>query len=178
MLFNSFVFFIFLGIVLPVFYKINSKNGKNLFLVIVSYIFYGYWDWRFCSLLAISTIIDYFVGKAIYNSSQKNNRKFYLIISVASNLGILSFFKYFNFFVDSFQTMSNYFHINMDYLHLNILLPVGISFYTFQTLSYSIDIYRGKLKPTNNFIEFALFVSFFPQLVSDPFERPNLCFHN
>lgn len=171
MLFNSFIFFIFLGIVLPIFYILPSKKSKNIFLVLASYFFYGYWDWRFCSLLAISTIIDFIIGQKLFNTSNDKKRKLFLIISLISNLGILGFFKYFNFFVDSFQSMSENFGWNLDYLHLNILLPVGISFYTFQTLSYTIDIYRKKLEPTNNFIDFALFVSFFPQLVAGPIER-------
>ena len=171
MLFNSFVFFIFLGVVLPVFYILPSKQSKNIFLVIASYFFYGYWDWKFCSLIAISTIIDYTVGKLMYNSVSERRRKNLLLISLVSNLGILGFFKYFNFFVDSFQDLATGFGLELDFLHLNILLPVGISFYTFQTLSYTIDIYRKKLKPTDNFIDFSLFVAFFPQLVAGPIER-------
>ncbi len=171
MLFNSFIFFIFLGIVLPIFYLLPNKSSKNIFLLFASYFFYGYWDWRFCSLLAISTIIDFWVGKTLFKTQNNHKRKLLLIISLISNLGILGFFKYFNFFVDSFQTMSANFGWNVDYLHLNILLPVGISFYTFQTLSYTFDIYRKKIEPTNNFIDFALFVSFFPQLVAGPIER-------
>lgn len=171
MLFNSFIFFIFLGIVLPIFYVLPNKSSKNLFLVIASYFFYGYWDWRFCSLLAISTIIDFIIGQKLFNTTNDKKRKMFLIISLISNLGILGFFKYFNFFVDSFQSLSENIGWNLDYLHLNILLPVGISFYTFQTLSYTIDIYRKRLEPTNNFIDFALYVSFFPQLVAGPIER-------
>ena len=171
MLFNSFVFFIFLGIILPIFYSLPSKNSKNLFLLISSYFFYGYWDWRFCSLLAISTIIDFLVGRQLFKTINIRRRKQLLIISLFSNLGILGFFKYFNFFIDTFQNIFEGFGSNIDYLHMNILLPVGISFYTFQTLSYTIDIYRKRLEPTNNFIDFALFVAFFPQLVAGPIER-------
>lgn len=171
MLFNSFIFFIFLGIVLPTFYILPDKKSKNIFLLFASYFFYGYWDWRFCSLLAISTIIDFHVGKQLFKTSDEKKRKWLLTISLFSNLGILALFKYFNFFIDSFQNISESFGYNLDYLHLNIILPVGISFYTFQTLSYTFDIYRKKLKPTNNFIDFALFVAFFPQLVAGPIER-------
>lgn len=171
MLFNSFIFFIFLGVILPIFYILPSKQSKNIFLLFTSYLFYGYWDWRFCSLLAISTIIDYCIGKQLFKTRDSKKRKFLLVISLCVNLGILGFFKYFNFFVDSFQNISQNIGYNIDYLHLNILLPVGISFYTFQTLSYTIDIYRKRLKPTNNFIDFALFVAFFPQLVAGPIER-------
>ncbi len=171
MLFNSFIFFIFLGIVLPIFYVLPNKSSKNLFLLIASYFFYGYWDWRFCLLLALSTFIDFFIGKMLFNSVNEKKRKSLLFLSLLSNLGILGFFKYYNFFVDSFQTFSNNLGWNVDYLHLNIILPVGISFYTFQTLSYTLDIYRKKLEPTNNFVDFALFVAFFPQLVAGPIER-------
>ncbi|HEY9116113.1 MAG TPA: MBOAT family O-acyltransferase [Bacteroidales bacterium] len=171
MLFNSFIFFIFLGIVLPIFYALPGKKSKNLFLVLASYFFYGYWDWRFCSLLALSTAIDFFIGLYLDKTTGKKKRKILLLASLASNLGILGFFKYFNFFIDSFQDISASIGWHIDYLHLSILLPIGISFYTFQTLSYTIDIYRKKLKPTNNFIDFALFVAFFPQLVAGPIER-------
>lgn len=171
MLFNSFIFFIFLGIILPIFYLLPNKNSKNIFLVVASYTFYGYWDWRFCSLLALSTVVDFIVGQKLFNSSNPQIRKLLLLTSLASNLGILGFFKYFNFFVDSFLSMSSGMGWHVDDLHLNIILPVGISFYTFQTLSYTIDIYRKKLEPAANFIDFALFVSFFPQLVAGPIER-------
>jgi len=147
------------------------RRFKNIFLLITSYTFYGYWDYRFCSLLAISTIIDYFVGARLFTEKNNQKRKLLLLGSLVVNLGILGFFKYFNFFLSSFETMINPLGGNLDYLHLNIILPVGISFYTFQTLSYTIDIYREKLKPTTNFIDFALFVSFFPQLVAGPIER-------
>lgn len=171
MLFNSFVFFIFLGVVLPIFYALEKNRSRNLFLIIASYVFYGYWDWRFCSLLALSTIIDFFIGKSLFLTLNERKRKYLLILSLISNLGILSLFKYYNFFADSFQSFSQSLGLTTDYLHLNILLPVGISFYTFQTLSYTIDIYRRRLDPTSSFIDFALFVSFFPQLVAGPIER-------
>lgn len=161
----------FLGIVLPIFYVLKTKNNKNLFLLFASYAFYGYWDWRFCGLLLLSTLVDYFVGQKLHQAQKATSKKWLLRASLASNLGILALFKYFNFFVDSFQQVVEGFGGHVDYLHLNILLPVGISFYTFQTLSYTIDIYRGKLNPTRNFIDFALFVSFFPQLVAGPIER-------
>ena len=136
-----------------------------------SYVFYGYWDWRFCSLLLISTVADFFIGRALYQATEPPARKRWLALSMTINLGILAFFKYFNFFADSFQTFISPFGMQLDYLHLNIILPVGISFYTFQTMSYTIDIYRRKLQPTNSFLNFALFVSFFPQLVAGPIER-------
>jgi alginate O-acetyltransferase complex protein AlgI len=170
LLFNSFIFFVFLGIVLPVFYLLPNRKTKNLFLLISSYIFYGYWDWRFCSLLLFSTLVDFFIGKLLSQQKIELRRRILLLISLSVNLGILGTFKYFNFFIESFQSIlpeSN----SLDFLHLKVLLPVGISFYTFQTLSYTIDIYRKRIKPTESILDFALFVSFFPQLVAGPIER-------
>ncbi len=170
MLFNSFIFFIFLALVLPIYYITPSKM-KNLVLVLASYVFYGYWDYRFTALLAISTIIDFTVGQKLYKCQELKNQKRWLLLSMFSNLGILAVFKYYGFFVESFAPLASIFGGNLDYLHLNIILPVGISFYTFQTMSYTIDIYRGRLTPTKKFIDFAVFVSFFPQLVAGPIER-------
>lgn len=171
MLFNSFVFFIFLAVVLPIFHLLPSKKSKNLFLLASSYFFYGYWDWRFCSLLAFSTVVDFLIGQRLFQTDCANSRKRLLMLSVIVNIGLLSFFKYCNFFVESFAATASTFGLELDYIHLNIILPVGISFYTFQTMSYTIDIYRNKMKPTENFIDFALFVAFFPQLVAGPIER-------
>lgn len=171
MLFNSFIFFIFLLVILPIFYLLPNKRSKNTFLLLSSYFFYGYWDWRFCILLAISTIVDFTLGLKLKNENILKKRKLILLTSVFINLGILGFFKYFNFFIGSFEALINITGKPMDYLHLNIILPVGISFYTFQTMSYTLDIYKKKLEPTSNFVDFALFVSFFPQLVAGPIER-------
>tara|TARA_X000000368_G_scaffold381436_1_gene337950 strand:- start:273 stop:1616 length:1344 start_codon:yes stop_codon:yes gene_type:complete len=140
-------------------------------LLISSYFFYGYWDYRFLILIIISTLVDFYVGNKINNYSSKSVRKKLLFVSVITNLSILGFFKYFNFFVDSFETLISTFNYSLDFLHINIILPVGISFYTFQTMSYTIDVYRDKIKPTNNILDFAVFVSFFPQLVAGPIER-------
>jgi D-alanyl-lipoteichoic acid acyltransferase DltB (MBOAT superfamily) len=170
MLFNSFIFLIFLAIVVPV-YHFMSKRYRNIFLLGASYVFYGYWDWRFLSLILASTLLDFHVGRAIHGTDQNRRRQILLFLSVAGNLSLLGFFKYYNFFVDSFAAVSSTFGIQLDYAHINIILPVGISFYTFQTLSYTIDIYRRKLGPTDNFVNFALFVAFFPQLVAGPIER-------
>ena len=168
MLFNSSIFFIFLGAVLPVFYLLPSKNSKNLFLlVVVSYFFYGYWDWRFCLLLALTTIIDYFIGQKIFITEDGSKRKLLLIISLVVNLGILGFFKYFNFFVQSFQDVCSLFGEKLDYFHLNILLPVGLSFYIFHNISYIVDVYKNKIQPTKNFVDFGLFVVFFPQFITE-----------
>lgn len=170
MLFNSFIFFIFLGVVLPLYYLLPRK-ARNPLLLVASYVFYGYWDYRFVSLLLISTFVDFFVGKKLYTTEDSRKRKILLFTSLAFNLGILGFFKYFGFFVETFSPLAAIFGGNLDYLHLNIILPVGISFYTFQTMSYTIDIYRRKIQPTHNFINFAVFVAFFPQLVAGPIER-------
>jgi alginate O-acetyltransferase complex protein AlgI len=121
--------------------------------------------------LALSTVVDFFIEKALFKAKEEKNRKWFLVTSILVNLGILGVFKYFGFFIDSFESLGSVMGVQFDYLHLNIILPVGISFYTFQTMSYSIDIYRRKLEPTNNFIDFAVFVSFFPQLVAGPIER-------
>ena len=161
---------IFLAIVVPIYYY-SKAPFRKVFLLAFSYFFYGYWDYRFCSLLLLSTVIDYFTGKYIWLSNDSKVRKKLLLVSLFSNLGILGFFKYFNFFIGSFDNITNLFGYNLDYLHLNIILPVGISFYTFQTLTYTIDIYRREIKPVNSFIDFALYVSFFPQLVAGPIER-------
>lgn len=174
MLFNSFIFFLFLAIVLPVFYALPTKKSKNLFLLLSSYFFYGYWDWRFCFLLAFSTVVDYYIGVQISKSENAKKRKLLLSISIFTNLGVLSIFKYYNFFIDNLQLIFSNFNKDLDFLHLNLILPIGISFYTFQTLTYTIDIYRKKIKATTNFIDFSLFVSFFPQLVAGPIERAKL----
>ncbi len=156
--------------VLPLFYLLKGKGKRNLLLV-ASYAFYGYWDYRFLALLLISTVADFIIGQKLYNVSDPLLKKRYLQTSLLINLGILGIFKYYNFFVDSFDNLVSKVGGELDFLHLNILLPVGISFYTFQTMSYTLDIYNNKLKPTKNFFDFALFVAFFPQLVAGPIER-------
>jgi len=170
MLFNSFIFLIFLALIVPLYYY-SSAGFRKPMLLVASYFFYGYWDYRFCSLLLISTVIDYLTGKYIFATNNSIIRKRLLLVSLFSNLGILGFFKYFNFFIESFAGLGSTFGLQLDYLHLNIILPVGISFYTFQTLTYTIDIYRREIEPTKSFIDFALYVSFFPQLVAGPIER-------
>lgn len=170
MLFNSFDFVVFFVIVY-LFYLFSNHKYQNILLLIASYVFYGWWDWRFLGLLFITTVIDYYCGLKIYNSSNQSNRKRFLFFSVTTHLIILGFFKYFNFFTDSFQNLTGAFGISLDFPTLNIILPVGISFYTFQSMSYTIDIYRKELTPAKNFFDFALFVSFFPQLVAGPIER-------
>ena len=173
MLFNSFEYLVFLPIVFLLYWFILRKHLKkqNLLLLIASYVFYGLWDWRFLSLIIFSSFIDYFCGLAIQNAKQQRIKKRFLTISMFVNLGFLGVFKYFNFFSKSLEEGLLNFGYKMDALTLNVILPVGISFYTFQTMSYTIDVYRNKLKPTNDIIAFFAFVSFFPQLVAGPIER-------
>lgn len=172
MLFNSFTFLIFFAVIYSL-YILSKKNYKwqNYILLAGSYVFYGWWDWRFLGLIVLSTLIDFYVGKKIDGEGNDVKRKILLAISVISNLSILGFFKYFNFFSESFSDLLNIFGFQADAISLKIILPVGISFYTFQTMSYTIDIYRRKLKAAKSLIDFSLFVSFFPQLVAGPIER-------
>ncbi len=173
MLFNSIDFALFLPLVFILYWFIfnKSKNSQNLVVVVSSYIFYGWWDWRFLSLILFSTIVDYFLGIALSIEKKKRTRKKLLLISIFVNLGFLGFFKYYNFFLDNFIEAFSFFGVTFQGSSLNIILPVGISFYTFQSLSYTIDVYKNKLEPTKDFISFAAFVSFFPQLVAGPIER-------
>ncbi|MCP4603635.1 MAG: MBOAT family protein [Proteobacteria bacterium] len=170
MFFNSFEFAVFFFIVYSL-YLLSSHKWQNILLLFSSYVFYGAWDWRFLSLISISTILDYNCGLQIHASSSTKRRKLFLSLSVVVNLSILCFFKYFNFFASSMQDLLGFFGVPTDPILLNIILPVGISFYTFQAMSYTIDIYRKEMVPTNRFFDFALFVSFFPQLVAGPIER-------
>jgi len=173
MLFNSFDFAVFLPIVFTIFWLLQKSNLQlqNAFIVLASYVFYGWWDWRFLGLVLLSTVIDYSVALAMENSRDDKYRKYWLYISLLFNLGMLGFFKYFNFFVDNFEATFRFFGQPFEITSLQIILPVGISFYTFQTLSYTIDVYRKRLQPTKNLVAFMAFVTFFPQLVAGPIER-------
>lgn len=173
MLFNSIDFAVFLPIVFVLYWFVtyNRLRLQNLLVVAASYVFYGWWDWRFLSLIFFSTIVDYTVGLKLKKEDNLTKRKFLLWTSIVVNLGFLGFFKYYNFFLDNFLTAFSFFGADIKPNSLNIILPVGISFYTFQTLSYTIDVYRRKLEPTKDFIAFSAFVSFFPQLVAGPIER-------
>ena len=173
MLFNSIDFAIFLPIVFFLYWFVFKKNIKsqNSLIVVASYAFYGWWDWRFLSLILFSTIVDYSIGLLLQKEIKKSKRIVLLWISILVNLGFLGFFKYYNFFLDNFVIVFRFLGKSIDPQGLNIILPVGISFYTFQTLSYTIDVYKNKLKPTKDFIAFSAFVSFFPQLVGGPIER-------
>lgn len=173
MLFNSIDFALFLPIVFILYWFVTNKSIKlqNLLIVISSYVFYGWWDWRFLSLILFSTLVDYTVGVLLLKENNETKRKILLWVSIVINLGFLGFFKYYNFFLDNFVAAFSFFGHPISASGLNVILPVGISFYTFQTLSYSIDVYRRKLEPTTDFIAFTAFVSFFPQLVAGPIER-------
>ncbi len=172
MLFNSIDFLIFFPIVFVLYWFLNERLGlQNILLLIASYIFYAWWDWRFLSLIVLSSIIDFVAGLKIHNSENTKHRKFWLLVSLVANLGFLSIFKYYNFFAESFTQAVGIFGWEPNNLTLDIILPVGISFYTFQTLSYTIDIYRKDFKPTKNIISFFTYIAFFPQLVAGPIER-------
>lgn len=173
MLFNSIDFAIFLPVVFILYWFVTNKNLKlqNFLIVAASYLFYGWWDWRFLSLIFFSSLVDYLVGLGLLSQNNLRKRKILLLISILVNLGLLAFFKYYNFFLENFITAFSFFGAKINAGSLNIILPVGISFYSFQTLSYSIDVYRRKLQPTKDFIAFSAFVSFFPQLVAGPIER-------
>jgi D-alanyl-lipoteichoic acid acyltransferase DltB (MBOAT superfamily) len=173
MLFNSLDFAIFLPIVFLLYWFVVQNNLKfqNVLIVASSYVFYGWWDWRFLSLILFSTVVDYLIGQQLNIEERQSKRKLLLWTSIIVNLGFLGFFKYYNFFVESFVDAFSFFGIQVNANSLEIILPVGISFYTFQTLSYTIDVYRKKLEPTQDFIAFSAFVCFFPQLVAGPIER-------
>ena len=173
MLFNSIDFAIFLPIVFILYWFVTNKNLKlqNLLIVVASYVFYGWWDWRFLSLIIFSTLVDYTVGRSLRTEERINKRKLLLLTSILVNLGFLGFFKYYNFFLENFVAAFSFMGRDISANSLHIILPVGISFYTFQTLSYTIDVYKRKLEPTKDFIAFSAFVSFFPQLVAGPIER-------
>ncbi|MDX9704152.1 MAG: MBOAT family O-acyltransferase [Weeksellaceae bacterium] len=173
MLFNSISFAIFFPIVFMIYWILGKKSYKwqNIFLLLASYYFYGCWDWRFVFLLAFSTALDYYSGIKIHEAQNRSLKKTWLIISVGLNLGFLGFFKYYNFFIDSFVDLIEKIGFQAHLPTLSIILPVGISFYTFHGLSYVFDIYNDKIKPTRNIVNYTLFVSFFPLLVAGPIER-------
>lgn len=173
MLFNSLDFALFLPIIFLLYWFVFNKSLKlqNLLLVCASYFFYGWWDWRFLSLILFSTIVDYFVGLHLSKQRNQIKRRLLLNISILVNLGLLGVFKYYNFFLDNFVEAFSFFGGSINADSLNVIIPVGISFYTFQTLSYTIDVYKEKIDHQKDFIAFMAFVSFFPQLVAGPIER-------
>lgn len=173
MLFNSIEFAFFLPLVFILYWFVFNKKlrTQNFLILVVSYFFYGWWDWRFLSLILFSSMLDFLIGVELAKSENEKKRKALLITSLVVNLGFLGFFKYYNFFTQSFVDAFTFFGYQIEASRLNIILPVGISFYTFQTLSYSIDVYKRKLVPTSDWVSFSAFVSFFPQLVAGPIER-------
>ena len=160
-----FIFFIFI-------YSISKRKKLDIIILLLfSNIFYGYWDWRFLFLLWVTIIVDFIIAKKIFQTESINKRKFYLSISLISNFGILAVFKYFNFFVTSLYNLGV--DVSQNMLLLNVVVPVGLSFYIFQSIAYTLDVYRGKHVPVNNLIHYAAFVSYFPQLIAGPIERVN-----
>jgi D-alanyl-lipoteichoic acid acyltransferase DltB (MBOAT superfamily) len=170
MLFNSLAFFVFLALVYAV-YRLLPHRAQNRWLLATSYFFYGAWDWRFLGLILLSTALDYVVALAIAAREDPRARKLLLGVSVVANLSLLGVFKYAGFFSESLAQLAALFGFELSPFTRTVVLPVGISFYTFQTISYTVDVYRRRLEPTRDFLDFALFVAFFPQLVAGPIER-------
>ena len=170
MLFNSLAFFVFFGVVWAV-YALLPHRAQNRWLLAASYFFYGAWDWRFLGLILISTVVSYVAALGMQRSANARQRKAWVTASVVVDLALLGVFKYTGFFAESLAELCALFGIELSPFTLKVVLPVGISFYTFQNLSYAIDVYRGRIAPTRDFLDYALFVAFFPQLVAGPNER-------
>jgi D-alanyl-lipoteichoic acid acyltransferase DltB (MBOAT superfamily) len=170
MFLNSLTFFIFLGIVVCLYFALPHR-WQNRLLLFASYIFYGWWDWRCLSLIIICTVTDYLCGIQIYAQQSQERKRIFLLISIIINLTLLGSFKYWNFFIESFIALLLSVGIQLNVTTLHIVLPLGISFYTFKSMSYSIDVYRGEIEPTHEFFDYALFVAFFPLLIAGPIER-------
>lgn len=174
MLFNSIAFVFFLPIVFFLYWFVVNKKLRvqNLFIVVASYFFYAWWDWRFLGILIFSSLVDFSIGILLDRKKEQSGRKMILMVSVLVNLGLLGFFKYFNFFIESFVSLSESLGFQANVTTLSIIFPIGISFYTFQSLSYTIEVYNGRIKPTRDLVSFLAYVSFFPQLVAGPIGRP------
>lgn len=174
MVFNSFEYLIFFPIVFALYWFVFNKSlqWQNLLVLVASYFFYGWWSWEFMLLLALSTLLDFIYGFLVASSNRKKAR-FFLWLSIINNLGVLGVFKYYNFFAIQFQRGFEILGLHSNPVLLNVALPIGISFYTFHGMSYVFDIYRNKQKPVANFVDYAVFVSFFPLLVAGPIERAN-----
>ncbi|WP_052664327.1 MBOAT family O-acyltransferase [Nitriliruptor alkaliphilus] len=171
MIFNSVQYVAFLAVVVGIYWRL-PRRGQNLLVLVASYVFYGAWDARFLVLIAISTVVDFVVGTRLgREGTSGRSRRGWLVVSIAVNLGILGFFKYAGFFATSFAALAAKVGVEVSPFVLDVVLPVGISFYTFQTLSYTIDVYRGRFPPTHDLLDFATYVAFFPQLVAGPIER-------
>jgi D-alanyl-lipoteichoic acid acyltransferase DltB (MBOAT superfamily) len=173
MTFNSLQYAIFLPVVLAIYWFL-SRRAQTVLLLVASYVFYALWDWRFCGLLGLSTVTDYTVGRLMDEEVDGRRRKLLFLVSLAVNLGVLGFFKYFNFFTDSAAQLLDAIHLDVPRSALNIVLPIGISFYTFHGISYTFDVYRREIRATHDFLAFGVFVAFFPQLVAGPIGRAHL----
>lgn len=172
MLFNTWEFLVFFVVVFGAYLAtMRHVKAQNVLLLVSSYLFYGWWDWRFLGLLLLSTVVDYSTALLMRQAATPQGRKALMLVSVVTNLGILGFFKYFNFFIDSAAALLETLGLEANLPALSIILPVGISFYTFQTMAYTIDVYREQMKPTRDFVAFAVYVCYFPQLVAGPIER-------
>jgi len=173
MSFDTPVYFIFLTVVVLLYWRLPWR-GQNLLLLGASYFFYAWWDWRFLSLIATSTFADYWMARIIQQSKTPGSRRAALVVSLVLNFGFLGFFKYFNFFIDSFGQLSHWLGANGSITPaLRIILPVGISFYTFQAIAYIVDVYHRKMPASSDFVSYALFIGFFPHLVAGPIQRPS-----
>ncbi|HEY1308736.1 MAG TPA: MBOAT family O-acyltransferase [Vicinamibacterales bacterium] len=171
MIFTSLTFAIFLGVVFSTYWLLKRRTHQNIALVAASYFFYGWWDWRFCSLMIASTLIDYAIAHRIAAQESTRNRRLLLTASILVNFGVLGFFKYFNFFAASLQALAQSMGVTLHPITVNVILPVGISFYTFQSVGYIADVYFRRLEPSRSLTEYAAFVAFFPQLVAGPINR-------
>ena len=170
MTFNSLQYAVFLPVVLVLYWAVRHR-AQNALLLVASYLFYGAWDWRFLGLLVFSSVVDFSIGRSLGRAERESRRHSLLVTSLVVNLGVLGFFKYFNFFVDSAVDLLGTVGLEPATPAIRVLLPVGISFYTFQSLSYTIDVYRRRIEPTSSLLDFCTFVAFFPQLVAGPIER-------
>src|SRR5215467_6782068 len=172
MLFDTPIYVVFLTLVVIAYWCLNFRQ-QNRFLLVASYIFYGWWDWRFLCLMIASTVIDYFIAIKIEDAKEPRLRRSLLVLSLVINFSILGFFKYFNFFVDSFAGALSALGINVSVPVLRIILPPGISFYTFQEVAYIVDVYKGKVAASRSFVNYSLFISLFPHLIAGPIQRPS-----
>jgi alginate O-acetyltransferase complex protein AlgI len=173
LLFDTPVYFLFLVLVVLSYWRLSWRH-QNIFLLCASYFFYGWWDWRFLLLMIFSTIVDYFIAHRIAEQAPGTRRRALLILSLCLNFGFLGFFKYCNFFVDSFASMLNMAGVhNIPMAFLKIILPPGISFYTFQEVAYVVDVYKGELQPSRSFVDYGLFITLFPHLIAGPIQRPS-----
>ena len=171
MTFTTLTFIVFLAVVFTAYWLLRNRIAQNALLVMASYFFYAWWDWRFCSLMLVSSLVDYSVGLGLGRARSPAARRGLLVVSIVCNLALLGFFKYFKFFAANFRLLAAELGWNVDPLTLHIVLPVGISFYTFQTMSYTIEVFRRRIRPTANLLDYCTYVSFFPQLVAGPIER-------